>query len=126
MIIQISDKLAQALNTDTSSQILTDLLYREDTNLFQELPIEAFFPWKQRLLKQLPGAEDPSALKSALAVVSTAIPQSQGNSTPTNKTRNEITLAHAASQASTSNKFMYSATAKGDTKHGAASATKVI
>ena len=41
---------------------------------------------------------------SALATVSTAIQESQGNSIYINKTENEITLAHAASQASTSNK----------------------
>ena len=41
---------------------------------------------------------------SALAAVSTAIQQSQGNSISINKTGNEITLAHEASQASTSNK----------------------
>ena len=41
---------------------------------------------------------------SALAAVSTAVQQSQGNPISINKTGNEITLAHAASQASTSNK----------------------
>ena len=41
---------------------------------------------------------------STLAAVSTAIQQSQGNSISIDKTGNEITLAHAASQAPTSNK----------------------
>ena len=43
-------------------------------------------------------------LISALAAVSTAIQQSQGNSISINKTGNKITLAHAASQESTGNK----------------------
>ena len=41
---------------------------------------------------------------SALAAVSSAIQQSQGNSISINKTGNEIALAHAASQESTSSK----------------------
>ena len=43
-------------------------------------------------------------LTSALAAVSTTIQQSQGNPISINKTGNEIALAHAASQASTSSK----------------------
>ena len=49
---------------------------------------------------------------SALAAVSTAIQQSQGNSISINKTGNEITLAHSASQASTSNKVGVSCNCK--------------
>ena len=49
---------------------------------------------------------------SALAAVSTSIQQSQGNSISINKTGNEITLAHAASQASTSNKVGVSCNCK--------------
>ena len=49
---------------------------------------------------------------SALAAVSTAIQHSQGNSISINKTGNEIALAHAASQASTSNKVGVSCNCK--------------
>ena len=50
---------------------------------------------------------------SALAAVSTAIQKSQRSSISINKTGNEITLAHAASQASTSNKVGVSCNCKG-------------
>ena len=49
---------------------------------------------------------------SALAAVSTAIQKSQGNYISINKAGNEITLAHAASQASTSNKVGVSCNCK--------------
>ena len=49
---------------------------------------------------------------SALAAVSTAIQKSQRSSISINKTGNEITLAHAASQASTSNKVGVSCNCK--------------
>ncbi|KAF8536145.1 hypothetical protein BDD12DRAFT_808003 [Trichophaea hybrida] len=45
--------------------VLTNLLYRdsrEDTNLFQDLPLGTFFPWKQRLLKLLPDTKDLSVI----------------------------------------------------------------
>ena len=49
---------------------------------------------------------------SALVAVSTAIQQSQGKSISINKTGNEITIAHAASRASTSNKVGVSCNCK--------------
>ena len=72
-------------------------------------------------LRYLYGPHPTSALP-----VNNAIQKFQGGSISINKTRNAITLAHAAPQASTRNTVGVSCNCKGDARQGAADATKMI